>query len=546
MPRKRYTAPPPGLLTASPAPRSVWLERYGQLIVQDGIAPIPTALYLCQGELDLTAQEVWFIACVLAHKWDTDLPRPSLAKMAGYTGVSKRRLQEIKQGLCAAGLLLIRNNRAAHGGQEADGYDFTPLFARLEALLAARPPTDNSLQGPAEVPLADPPVAVPGEAMSFLARFGQVILRAGIATVPRALFTHQAALHLTMQQVWFTGYILAHQWTSDLPYPSIKRMAARTGYTEGCLHDIKQALVDQGYLILVARRSADGGKDTNAYDFGPLLTAITEHLHPAPSALTTIRSAMSYHRTSEHGGLMGRLNSKEGARSSIDGGMRSSVDRGMYYSSDGGVRPGADERVRPSVEGDALQVGGRDAPQLRGRGAAQTRRRRKDKEEKDQEDHSSQLAPNQDHQVDERGINTRLKPEEATVANQEWHPDLSNVLPPRDTNQTPTDQEVLAAPAAVVIADDQSFSPANADLAGAQYIAAVLSDFSRELGDTAHEGANITQALHLWRESGLSAHDFVTRRLYEARRRTRRAQGAQGTGHVANKMAYFFAVVRDL
>jgi hypothetical protein len=74
----------------------------------------------------------------------------------------------------------------------------------------------------------------------------------------------------------------------------------------------------------------------------------------------------------------------------------------------------------------------------------------------------------------------------------------------------------------------------------------VVGDFSREFGDTAHEGPNITQALHLWRESGLAAQDFVTRLLYEARRRTRQAQGAQGTGHIANKMAYFFTVVRDL
>jgi hypothetical protein len=504
------------------------------LIVQDGIAPIPTALYLCQGALDLTAQEVWFTACVLAHKWDTDLPRPSLAKMAGYTGVSKRRLQEIKQELCAAGLLQVRSNRAAHGGQEADGYDFAPLFARLEALLATRPPTDNSLQGPAEIPLADPPVVVPDEAMSFLARFGQVILRAGIAAVPRALFTHQAALRLTMQQVWFVGYILAHQWTSDLPYPSIKRMAARTGYTEGCLHDIKQSLVDQGYLILVGRRSADGGKDTNAYDFDPLLTAITDRLRPDASASPAQPTAISYHRTSAYVTSSARLSRENGGvRCGADGGMRSGVD--------GGVRSGVDGGMRQSLEGDVLQLGSRDAPQFRGPGAAQTRRRRKDKEELNQADHSNQHTQNQAYRTNEHCVDIGLNTGELATAG-----GALNIALPSTTNQVPVDQQGVVAAASIEMPEDRSFSIVKDDLAGAQYIAAVMGDFSRELGDTAHEAPNITQAVHLWRESGLSAHDFVTRLLYEARRRVRRAQGAQGTGHIANKMAYFFTVVRDL
>jgi hypothetical protein len=91
-----------------------------------------------------------------------------------------------------------------------------------------------------------------------------------------------------------------------------------------------------------------------------------------------------------------------------------------------------------------------------------------------------------------------------------------------------------------------SRTSANEDLAGAQYIAAVVGDFSRELGDAPHEGANITQALRLWRISGLPAADFVSRVLQEARLRTRRAQGAQGGGQIDNKMAYFFTVLSRL
>jgi hypothetical protein len=59
---------------------------------------------------------------------------------------------------------------------------------------------------------------------SFVARFGRVIARRGVAAVPRAIFTHQKALGLTPQQVWFVSYIFSFQWTTTLPYPSINKM----------------------------------------------------------------------------------------------------------------------------------------------------------------------------------------------------------------------------------------------------------------------------------------------------------------------------------
>ena len=79
-----------------------------------------------------------------------------------------------------------------------------------------------------------------------------------------------------------------------------------------------------------------------------------------------------------------------------------------------------------------------------------------------------------------------------------------------------------------------------------QYIAGVIGDFSRELGDGTHEAANITQALYLWRQCGSDASSFVTGFLYPARDRTRRAQGAQGAGMITSKMAYFFEILRRL
>jgi hypothetical protein len=77
------------------------------------------------------------------------------------------------------------------------------------------------------------------------------------------------------------------------------------------------------------------------------------------------------------------------------------------------------------------------------------------------------------------------------------------------------------------------------------YIAGIVLDFSRELGDEAHVAANITQALRLYGASGQGEQAFVGL-LYEARRRTRQYQGRQGLGTIDNKMAYFFRVVASL
>ncbi|MEA2574958.1 MAG: hypothetical protein QOH93_2256 [Chloroflexia bacterium] len=77
------------------------------------------------------------------------------------------------------------------------------------------------------------------------------------------------------------------------------------------------------------------------------------------------------------------------------------------------------------------------------------------------------------------------------------------------------------------------------------YIAAVLTDFSDELGDSSHTVANVTQALRLWAQSSAEEADFVEM-LYEAKRRTRLYQGKQGAKGIQNKIAYFFTVLRDL
>jgi hypothetical protein len=74
----------------------------------------------------------------------------------------------------------------------------------------------------------------------------------------------------------------------------------------------------------------------------------------------------------------------------------------------------------------------------------------------------------------------------------------------------------------------------------------IVADFSRELGDAAHEEANLTRAVGLWRRSGLPRAAFFDL-LYDARRRTRLAQGKQPPGRrIETTAAYFFVVLTQL
>ncbi|MDQ2808017.1 MAG: hypothetical protein M3Z04_14070 [Chloroflexota bacterium] len=105
---------------------------------------------------------------------------------------------------------------------------------------------------------------------SFLARYGAIVLRGGIAAFPAAIFQYQAELALSPQEVWFMAYILARKWSTSLPRPSLRRMAERSGYSEQQLHRIKNGLIHKGYLTVVERYAANGGQAPNGYDFGEL------------------------------------------------------------------------------------------------------------------------------------------------------------------------------------------------------------------------------------------------------------------------------------
>jgi hypothetical protein len=505
----------------STRPGSSFEARFGRVILQHGIAAIPSALFHYQGEVGLKAQHVWFISYILSHKWDEDLPYPSLSNMARCSGVTLRNIQFIKSDLCRAGMLQVTDRYNDKGGRESNAYDFSGLFTHLEELIAqdagdADRPNRIGAALTAEAREGATPDGSPQEAdPSFVARFGRVIAKRGVAAVPRAIFTHQKVLGLTPQQVWFVSYIFSFQWSTTLPYPSINKMVQHTGYSRAHLHTIKAELVEAGYLRLVHRTNDQGGQDSNAYDFSGLLDAIRAQLQP-DEPLTETEAAAPSQENSRGRHLFAPRRGQGGARQRS--GSRSENGSEEVNSS---PRQGAYEPQHTGPH-EREQTGGYESERI-----GEYERRQTPPHE------SGRTGPVRAGSY--RGANRR-GPGATKRSGHELETDKEEENSKKDdSNQRAPRKDVRTQDATTTLAGGK-YSP---------YIAAVAADFSRELGDTAHEASNLRQALNLWQRSGLAEESFV-QLMQEARKLTRRYQSRPTWDAMQNKMAYYFATLRDL
>jgi hypothetical protein len=499
--------------------------RFGRVILEHGISAIPAGLFHFQRLLGLDAKHLWFIAYILSCKWDADLPYPSLNKMERSTGVDIQALYRYKKALIGQGYLRVHKRFTETGGIDTDAYDFSTLFDTLEERIIAEQPQPNPIR-------AEGPAPASAEGLepdsSFVARYGRVIVRYGVAAIPRAIFTYQRALGLTPQQVWFVGYILSFKWDAALPYPSLEKMSVNTGYNRSYLHEIKASLVTAGYLHLVHRINDLGGQDSNAYDFSGLLDATraqleadrerkeeaavqprTNPVHAAPEPAARRRSRLAALARAQNGTnttSSADINQQTGAgitkqtRPATNGhtpsGIKGQIGAGINQQTGTGIT----EQTGYAID-EQMEAGrnGQTDPVSRHR--------------------PTPVAPGRQGQV------SRARHESETI-----HPDQKNRS---DSNRTHTAKQLENDRE---ITEQLPYSP---------YIAAMISDFSDELGDSSHVFSNVSQALRIYSKSGLNEPDFAAL-MFQARKLVRSYQGKQGLGSISNKMAYFFATLRDL
>ncbi len=356
---------------------SSFAAHYGEAILTDGVAPIPRALYLYQGALNLSPQQIWFISYVLAHKWDGGLPHPRLQELARHARLGLRQIKNIKKSIVEAGLLEVLPRYGTEGGQDANSYDFGKLFARLESLIVADPalasriPVDDLSETTGDADKGLPPGSAEDGAepkdQSFLARYGRVILRCGIVALPRALFTYQADLSLSPQQMWFIGYILSFQWSTQLPYPSLRKMALNTGYSERQIHRIKDTLVEDGYLRVIQRKGADGGDTNSAYDFSLLLSTLNSLVRGQSTAPTQTRTKV------EQESQMSQVGQSAPYQLTLEP-IPSAEGRAVTQATgrDNGSEKEGREGGVTGVSGEVQSMSGRGEPHVSGRGNRMT------------------------------------------------------------------------------------------------------------------------------------------------------------------------------
>jgi hypothetical protein len=459
----------------------------------------------------------------MCFKWDENLPRVNLSQMEKRVGMGKRSLYRLKEGLCEASYLTVSPVYTENGRQDCSAYDFSGLFEQLERLILTDPPKANPIH--TDDPDDDSDEEPADHDMSFLARFGRVLARYGVAAVPQAVFTYQAALGLKPQQVWFITYIFSYQWRKALPYPSIVKMSARTGYSTVQLHEIKASLVDHGYLRLVPRSTKYGGRDSNAYDFSGLFDAMRAQLQrdqaqgkrgvqkdvalvPQP----TTRPRPSRRRGRIAAQLMIKRQSAQGAATPhVKGDSRLTWVGDAELSEEGDVQLVWESGPEQSWESDSDLV----------------------------EDSGAEFTGESDSRLIDR---TNLRPPTRVTPGLQKR--VTQGLHNVEAIQVEKKREV----------DSNHLSPGEKQIRArtnipqslsSEYIIAILDDFSNELNDLAHKQSNATQALRLWQASDLTEQEFV-QRIYEAKQLTRQYQGKNGLRGIENKMAYFFVVLRDL
>jgi hypothetical protein len=418
---------------------------------------------------------------------------------------------------------------------------------------------------------------VPGEARragsSFDARYGKLIRTAGIGTVPFALFYYQAELGLQPQEVWFITYVLAHRWTSDLPFPSLAGMARHSGLTKRALRNYKDSLVAKGFLIVHERRRADGGTTSHGYDFSPLFdrldALIMRDLHVwgqrSPQLLSAARHSTQAMLPDPEAHRLAPL----GAQVSPGGrgthvplpGKRTLSGRKRAASPPPGYVPTprieSDSAEQDPVEQDPVEdpVQDRTEDLLEPYAAAQERAERAIPEDSG-ERHGNSPAYHPCGDVPARGRRAALASGDVATPGAAPTQAVEAASEPKRSGsgargEGSAEEQPGGGSPAVAAAGEAQAVPADALTGSSSALEQVIDELTQHFDDAPeHRAANRTRARRLWRESGLAEPEFLLL-VREAERRTlecapRIRKRSTVIHNAANKMPYFFAVLSNL
>lgn len=329
----------------------------------------------------------------------------------------------------------------------------------------------------------------------FDARYGRLIRKAGIGTIPFALFYYQAELDLSPQEVWLIGYVLSYRWTSALPFPAVRELARRSGVSTKTIEKYKKALVAKGLLGVIRRTRADGGNSSIGWDFSVLFERIDGLIS---------RDIDDWARRNRQFTVEDRSGRDatgwDGPVDKSDPVRRATHDPG---------RPASHRIGEEGVDGAARAVS--HDPWNRGRTHVEA-------------------------DVDDEELESADPPEEAQSSQRTTRAARRSSSKPRSSTGPLLDCS----------------GPPSCETPLSPLIDRIVEDYAARLHDVPQSvRSNCTRARRIWAISGLAEDGFVGL-LHEAYRRTQgsshriRKSAATGPHGTKNKMPYFFSVLRSL
>lgn len=122
---------------------------------------------------------------------------------------------------------------------------------------------------------AEPPEPKPTREMER--RWSKEVLEPGFTLIPSVLLRAQARLHIDAIDLAVLLHLIDHWWSSsEMPYPSKRRLAERLMVSEKTIQRAVARLEAEGLVRRIARHYSGGGQASNYYDLSPLV----ERLRP--------------------------------------------------------------------------------------------------------------------------------------------------------------------------------------------------------------------------------------------------------------------------
>lgn len=326
-------------------------------------------------------------------------------------------------------------------------------------------------------------------------RFGVELLEEGHTAVPNLVLNNYAELGISPAEMMFTIHIWQYWWTERQPFPSLQAVADKMQVSRRQVRNYAQSLKEKALLEVHERYAPGLGQTTSEYDFTRFFQRILEVSHKKS---VTPRKDLS-----------------EGGRKYLSGGPRKDPSSEEYTGE------------KDPFEEDATLISNN----------RQTRTRHKTIDP--QSYGKLRVRTNVDNFVAPEPEPVDDGEEEAESAPPAARPGMAKLAAVLDQRQL---RPLTPSPRSPGVGRGR---PPKAP----DYLAATMEDLSAKLHDDAPR-SSLTQAVRLWKASGLPEDKFV-QRLYEAKSITQQQGSVQGRPAKAdtqlrNRVPYFFAVVEDL